>query len=125
MDLQLTGKHIEIDPADRALAQELADKLAQDYEKLTSLRMVFSGERGKVLVEGYLAGKNVQLNATCTADRYAPAISGCVDKLDKQMRRYLTKIQDRSIAADPQLKEKIWSSQELRNTDDGEADIFE
>lgn len=125
MDLLLTGKHIEVDAADREFAQTLADKLAVDYHKLTSLRMVFSSERGRMLVEARLAGKMVNLNASCAADKFGPAISGCIDKLDKQMRRYLEKVQDRSVAADPKLKEKIWSSSDLKLPNDAEAEIFD
>lgn len=125
MELQLTGKHIDIEAADREFAQKIADKLAADYGKLTSLRLVVTSERGKMQAEARLAGKHVTLNASCTADRVGIAIQGCADKLDKQMRRYLEKIQDRSVAADPELKEKIWESSDLRLPDDDEADIFD
>jgi putative sigma-54 modulation protein len=113
MELQLTGKHMDIDAADREFAQKLADKLAADYGKLTSLRMVVASERGKMVAEAHLTGKHVNLNAGCTADKVGVALQGCVDKLDKQMRRYLERVQDRSVAADPQLKEKIWNRADL------------
>lgn len=113
MELLLTGKHIEIAPADRAVAEEYAKKLSADYEKLNSLRLVLSEERFQMTAEAHLAGKHVALNASATAESYSAAITACYFKLDKQMRRYLEKVQDRSIAADPELKEKIWQSIDL------------
>lgn len=125
MELLLTGKHIEIAPEDRAAAQTLADKLSADYQKLTSLRLVFSEERGRKLVEARLAGKQVNLNASADASAFGAAVAAAFDKLDKQMRRYLEKVQDRSVAADPELKERIWSSSDLKLPDDAEAEIFD
>ena len=125
MDLLMTGKHVEIDPADREAAQKLADKLAADFEKLTSLRITLSSERGRMKAEARLAGKHINLIASSEADKYGVAIAGCYDKLDKQMRRYLEKIQDRSVAADPKLKEKIWKSADLKKPNDTEAEIFD
>ena len=120
MELQLTGKHAEIQAEERALAEKLAERLAADYEKLNSLRIVLSVDHGKACAEANLTGKHVTLNASCNADSTAASLTGCVDKLDRQMRRYLERIQDRSVTADPKLKEKIWQSADLKKPGDEE-----
>ncbi len=125
MELLLTGKHMEIKDDVRAVAQKLADKLSADYAKLSTLRMVLSTERGLNSCEALLNGNNVNLSASAKADSIPAAIAAVYDKLDKQMRRYLNKIQDRSVSADPALKEKIWASADLKLEDDAEAEIFE
>ncbi|MGN0866804.1 MAG: HPF/RaiA family ribosome-associated protein [Oligosphaeraceae bacterium] len=125
LELLLTGKRLEIPEEERALAQRLADKLDADYTKLTSLRMVLDSERGRVHCEALLNGKHVRLNASSKADSLGAAISATYDKLDKQMRRYLTKVQERSIAADPELKEKIWASADLKDEDEKDAELFD
>lgn len=124
MELILSGKHLEIDESDRALAQKLADQLAADYVKLNSLRLVLSADHGQAKVEANLNGKNTSLNASAVADSFPVAITAAVEKLDKQMRRYLEKLQDRSTQADPQLKEKIWTSTDLKKEVEDE-DIFD
>lgn len=124
MELILSGKHLEIDDSDRALAQKLADQLAADYVKLNSLRLVLSADHGQAKVEANLNGKNTSLNASAVADSFPVAITAAVEKLDKQMRRYLEKLQDRSTQADPQLKEKIWTSTDLKKEVEDE-DIFD
>lgn len=125
MELMLTGKHIEIAPEEREYAEKLAAGLGGDFEKLSSLRMVVSSERGRAKCEAVLNGKNVNFNASCIGSSVKVTIGGCVEKLGKQMRRYLERIQDRSIQADPALKDKIWSSSDLKLDNDLEAEIFE
>lgn len=125
MELLLTGKHLEISEEERNLAQKLADKLSADYVKLSTLRMVLGGERGMKTCEALLNGNNVSLNASSKAESSLAAISATYEKLDKQMRRYLTKIQDRSVSANPALKEKIWASADLKAENDTDADIFD
>ena len=124
MELILSGKHLEIEDTDRALAQKFADQFAADYVKLNSLRMVLSAEHGQAKAEATLTGKNVSFNASATADSVPVAITAAAEKLDKQMRRYLERLQDRAIQADPQLKEKIWISSDLKNGED-DTDIFD
>lgn len=124
MELILSGKHLEIEDTDRALAQKLADQLAQDYVKLNSLRLVISAEHGQAKAEATLTGKNTSLNASAVADSVPVAITAAAEKLDKQMRRYLERLQDRSMQADPQLKEKIWTSSDLKNGAEDDEDIF-
>lgn len=125
MELLLTGKHLEISEEERNLAQKLADKLSADYVKLSTLRMVLGGERGMKTCEALLNGNNVSLNASSKAESSLAAISATYEKLDKQMRRYLTKTQDRSVSANPVLKEKIWASADLKAENDTDADIFD
>lgn len=125
MEFLLTGKHVEIADEERELAQKLADKLSSDYVKLSTLRMVLGSERGLKSCEALLNGNNVSLNASAKADSTLAAIAATYEKLNKQMRRYLTKIQDRSISANPILKEKIWASADLKQENDEEADLFD
>ena len=124
MELILSGKHLEIEDTDRALAQKLADQLAADYMKLNSLRMVLSAEHGQAKAEAILTVNNTSLNASAVADSVPVAITAAVEKLDKQMRRYLERLQDRAMQANPQLKEKIWTSSDLKNETEEDADIF-
>ena len=125
LELLLTGKHVEPTDEEQALAKRLADKLDADYTKLSTLRMVLDTERGKFSCEALLNGKHVNLNASAKADSLAAALYTVYDKLDKQMRKYLTKVQERSIAANPALKEKIWASDDLKDGDDQDTGIFD
>ena len=58
------------------------------------------------------------LHATARTKDMRVSLANVIDKLDKQMRRYLERIQDNSIKADPIAKQKMWTSAELRELGD-------
>ena len=124
MELLLTGKHIDIAPEDRELAETLSAKLAADYEKLSTLRLVLSQERNWQIAEALLNGKHVNFMATAKTDKFAASIAAVMDKLDKQMRRYLEKVQDLSVKANPEAKEKIWTSEDLKKGTEEDNYLF-
>jgi len=118
MELLLTGKQYTIEQEQRDLCQKLADRLAADYVKLNSLQVVISKERGWYLCDAHLTGKNISLNATSKATDLNAAINKYYEKLDKQMRRYLERIQELSVKSDAKAKERIWTSTELKDAGD-------
>ena len=113
MNLTITAKHVELDDTDKQLAEALSNKLAEDFPKLTSATLVISQERGIFNVEARLNGKNVDFNASAKDDRVPAAITATFDKLNKQMRRLVDRFQDLAIKANPELKDKIWTSKEI------------
>jgi putative sigma-54 modulation protein len=93
MEVIVSGRHLEIDSADRQYAEMKIQKLADEFGKLTSARVVFSEERGRVIAEAHINGKHMTLNATVRADAVRIAADGVFDKLERQLRRYLERIQ--------------------------------
>jgi ribosomal subunit interface protein len=118
MELLLTGKQYTIEQEQKDLCEKLANRLAADYAKLNSLQVVISKERGWYLTEARLTGKNISLNATSKATDLNAAINKFYEKLDKQMRRYLERIQELSVKPDAKAKERIWTSTELKDAGD-------
>lgn len=120
MEVIISAKHIETDEALKAQAEELADKLSESYknQKLTSIRFLFSLERNWQIADALLNGKHLTLHATARTNDLRISLANVIDKLDKQLRRYLERIQDNSTKADPVAKQKIWTSAELREAGD-------
>ncbi|MDD4099177.1 MAG: ribosome-associated translation inhibitor RaiA [Lentisphaeria bacterium] len=130
MEVIISAKHYETDDALKALAEELADKLSESYknQKLTSIRFVFSLERNWQIADALLNAKHLTLHATARTNDMRISLANVVDKLDKQLRRYLERIQDNAIKPDPVAKQKIWTSDELREAgddDDLEAGYYD
>lgn len=113
MKLTITAKHVELETADKTLAENLSNKLSDDFPKLNDLTMVVSQERGIYCIEARLTGKHVDFNASAKEDKIPAAIAAVIDKLGKQMRRFVDKFQDQAIKADPATKEKIWTSADI------------
>lgn len=118
MELLISGKHFEIDAEQRQIAEVAAAKLAESYVKLNSLRLVLSKERNWQIAEAVLNGKNISLVSKAKSSDIRVSIANVIEKLDKQLRRYMEKIKDNSVKPDPVTKEKIWTSAELKEEQD-------
>ncbi len=118
MELIISGKHFEIDPELRQIADTSAARIEESFAKLSSLRLVLSKERNWQIVDAVLNGKNISLVAKAKSSDIRISIANVFEKLDKQLRRYIEKIKDNSVKPDPITKEKIWTSAELKEDHD-------
>lgn len=126
MEIILSGKHCEVSGELKAAAEQSIRKLVDDYQnqKISSVRLLFTAERNWQIVEVLLNGKNLTLHAKARTNDMRVSLANAIEKLDKQLRRYLEKIQDLSIKADPVAKEKFWTSEELSEVED-DADLID
>lgn len=116
MEISITSKHFEIDDDLRAFTESQAAKVGEEFEnpRLNSVKVMFTKEHNWVLATVNVTGKNINLNAKAKADANAKAaVATAIERIVTQLRRYLDKIQDASVKADPAMKEKIWTSQDL------------
>ena len=118
MDVIISAKKLEIDNELRAEANRRAARLNEDYpaQKLTSVRVLVSADHGKGLAEIQMRAKNLDLHAAAKGDSVMQALGKAFDKVDTQLTRYLDRVRDQSVKADPEMKEKIWTSAELSDT---------
>jgi putative sigma-54 modulation protein len=94
MEIIISGRHLPVSDNLRLYAEEKLGKLAGLFPKLTSARVVLDQEKAWHLVEITLNGKNLNLVATArTEDMYA-SIDEAVDKVGRQLHKYVEKIHD-------------------------------
>lgn len=126
MEILLSGKHYEVTDEIKNAAEHSMRKLVEGYQtqKISSVRFVFSVERNWQIAEVLLNAKNLTLHAKARTTDMRASLGNAIDKLDKQLRRYLERIQDLSTKADPVAKEKFWTSDELREEED-DADLID
>ena len=93
MEVIISGRHLEVGAEDRDYADAKLKQLADEYGKLTTGRLVIDHERGRIIAEGHIQGKHMTMNATAKADDIRVAIDGVFEKLEKQLRRYLERMQ--------------------------------
>ena len=120
MEIIVSAKHYEIDDELKALAETQTKKLESEFElqKLTSLRIVFSTERNWHVAEALLNGKRLTLNAKAVSNDMRQSLAKLIEKLEKQLRRYIEKTKTVYTKPDHAMKEKIWTSAELVNEDE-------
>ena len=94
MDLIISGRHCDIDSGAREYTETKMQKLAGEYPKLTSVRVVVDTERGWVVTEIHANGKNLTLDARARSREMLPSIEAAAEKIERQLRKYLERIQD-------------------------------
>jgi len=102
MEVIISGRHIEVDEGIKAYATDKMQKLATEYPKLTTARVVLELERNWRLVEAHVNGKHLNLNAKAKSTDFHISIDPAADKLEKQLRKYLERIQEHRVQRKPE-----------------------
>jgi putative sigma-54 modulation protein len=72
-------------------------ELAQEFPKLTTVRVVMEVQRNWHLAEIHLNGKHMDLIATARTEDMYTSIDAAHGKLEKQLRKHIEKIQDHRV----------------------------
>lgn len=94
MEIIVSCRNSEIKAGIKKHAEDRAAQVGDMYNKLTSLRVILNVEKGEEKAEFILHGKNIDFEADSSGDNLYLAIDRAADKIEKQLRKYLDKIQD-------------------------------
>ncbi|MCK6409471.1 ribosome-associated translation inhibitor RaiA [Thauera sp.] len=94
MNLNITGRHVEVTPAIRDYVTSKLDRVIRHFDNVTSVAVILSVEKLKQKAEVtlHVRGKDLFVESDDT-DLYA-AIDAMVDKLDRQVQKYKQKQSD-------------------------------
>ena len=94
MNLNITGRHVEVTPAIRDYLSSKLDRVIRHFDNVTSVTVTLSVEKlkQKVDVTLHVRGKDIFVESE-DADLYA-AIDAMTDKLDRQVQKYMQKLTD-------------------------------
>ncbi len=94
MNLNITGRHVEVTPAIRDYVSTKLDRVIRHFDNVTSVNVILSVEKldQKAEVTVHVRGKDIHVEST-DADMYA-AIDAMTDKLDRQVLKYKQKTND-------------------------------
>lgn len=100
MNIEYTGRHIEVTPALRDHVEEHFDRLGPLFDgKPAKVHVIIEVERGRHRSEVVINWRNEVLTATSSlADMYQ-SLSQTIDKIEKQARRLKDKVIDKSHKA--------------------------
>ena len=105
MQLEITGRHVEITPALREFAEEKLHKLERLLDEPLEIHVVLSIEKHRHMAEIQVKCRSaVFAGAEETADLYA-SIGEVVDKLEAQARRHKEKLRTRRVKRGPRSPE--------------------
>ena len=94
MNLNITGRHVEVTPAIREYVTSKLDRVIRHFDNVTSVTVILSVEKLKQKAEVtlHVRGKDIFVESE-DADLYA-AIDAMTDKLDRQVQKYKQKLTD-------------------------------
>lgn len=97
MNFNITGHHVEITPALREYVSQKLDRIEGHYDKITSVNVTLTVEKLQQKAEAtlHVAGNDIHADSI-QEDMYA-AIDDLADKLDRQVRRYKSKLTDHRL----------------------------
>ena len=100
MEVIISARHFELGDELRRYAETKVAELEVEHIKLTTARVVMEVQRNWHQAEVHLNGKHLDLVATSRTDDMYVSLDGAVDKLEKQLRRHLEKLQDHRVKED-------------------------
>jgi putative sigma-54 modulation protein len=105
MNLNLSGRHLEITPAIRSYVLEKLGRMTRHFDQVIDLNVIMSVEklRHKVEASVHVAGRDMHAESI-DADMYA-AIDALADKLDRLVVRHKEKLTIHRHEAEPMKRQ--------------------
>lgn len=104
MNIEISGHGVEVTPALREYVHEKLARVQRHFEQLMDIHVVMHLDKNAHCVEATMNASQKQFHAESEASDMYASIDLLSDKLDKQVRRYKSKITDHHRAAAHSLK---------------------
>ncbi|WP_237066257.1 ribosome hibernation-promoting factor, HPF/YfiA family [Microbulbifer guangxiensis] len=92
MQINISGRHLDVSPALRDYCLEKLDKLANHNDLITNAQVTLSIEREIQRAEALMHVNGTEVFANAEADDMYAAIDGLTDKLDRQLLKHKEKL---------------------------------
>jgi putative sigma-54 modulation protein len=111
MNLTISGHHLEVTPAIREYVQSKLERVKRHFDQVIDIAVILTVDnlsekekRQKAEINLRMPGKTVNV-ASLSHDLYA-AIDSLIDKLDRQVMKYKSQVQDHNHEAIKHLPEQ-------------------
>jgi len=94
-------QHVQIDQSIKTFIKDKLQRFTEEYHKLNNARIVIGQERSWFTVSIHIQGKNLALDAKAKDTDILQAIDAATQKVLKQLRKYVDKIQDHRVTKEP------------------------
>ncbi|WNO62181.1 ribosome hibernation-promoting factor, HPF/YfiA family [Rheinheimera sp. MMS21-TC3] len=92
MQINLTGRHVEITPALKEYVDTKFAKLARHFEHITNINVVLTVEKLKQIAEAKVNLSGAEVFAISDDENMYAAIDQLIDKLDRQVIKHKEKL---------------------------------
>ncbi len=108
MNLTISGHHLEVTPALRSYVTNKLDRISRHFDQVVDIKVILTVENLREKERRQRAECNIHVKGndlfaeSAHSDLYA-AVDDLVDKLDRQVNRHKTRIQDHHHEAPKRL----------------------
>lgn len=108
MQIEITGRHIEVTAALRKAAEKKLEKLAKVLHGITRVHVIFATDRHRQIAEVTVHSPHLDLAATEESGDLATSLSTVVDKLTRQAQKHVGKLRQRKRRGSAR-QEAVWT----------------
>ncbi|MFZ9036192.1 MAG: ribosome hibernation-promoting factor, HPF/YfiA family [Francisellaceae bacterium] len=113
MQIQLTGRHLDITPSMKQYVEDKLSKLRNHFDQILVLKVILSVEREKQIAEAIINAPGCEFVAKADATDMYAAIDSLQDKLDAQIRKHKQKLKSHRNGQDrADIEEALTESEE-------------
>ncbi|GAA4032340.1 ribosome hibernation-promoting factor, HPF/YfiA family [Actimicrobium antarcticum] len=112
MNLTISGHHLEVTPAIREYVQSKLERIKRHFDHVIDIAVILTVDklpekekRQRAEINLHVRGKD--LHAESIAEDLYAAIDALIDKLDRQVIKYKTKLQDHQHDAIKHIPEPV------------------
>lgn len=94
MNLQVSGRHLEITPAIRSYVTEKISRITRHFDHVIDVNVILSIDKLVQKIEATVHVRGKDIHVECTDGNMYAAIDGLADKLDRQILKHKEKTVD-------------------------------
>lgn len=94
MQIQITGRHLEVTPALKKYIEEKLSKLNNHFDHIIAVRVILSVEKCKQMAEAVIHVPGNELIAKSDSQDMYATVDMLQDKLDSQIRKHKQKLKE-------------------------------
>ncbi|MGP1614433.1 MAG: ribosome hibernation-promoting factor, HPF/YfiA family [Pollutimonas bauzanensis] len=94
MNLSITGRHLEVTPAIREYVMNKLARVSRHFDNVIDTQAILSIERLKHTAEITMRLRGKDIHCAATDENLYAAIDLLADKIDRQVIKYKSKVQD-------------------------------
>lgn len=94
MDIQISGKHLEVTPALKSRIEEKISGLQGIFDQITSIHITLSANKDRHTAKGHIMVPSSTFDAKCVTEDMYKSIDDLFDKLRMDIKKYKGKRED-------------------------------
>ncbi len=107
MSIEVTARHMEISNGTQEYARTKAEELMRVFPGIEYIHIILDHERHNKLAEIVVQARNhIKIEAEEKSDKLRGSLDSVIDKIERQMRKQLDKIQDHKLTMRKKESEK-------------------